>query len=125
MSCKSIIKAKAGKLTFEELRESIMFFKSFSSSGMSSLSTDVSIGKCQCCQNSVVRIDKQYTSPSWEDDYWTFFFFVGKKTVNSFGAKGIDKLAKQMVLTRPHICLDPNRKVSYNEKGSTIAESIF
>ncbi len=122
MNCHLIEQAKAGQLTADAIQEAVERVESV----VESNTFDVDIVKCRTCGQTFVYGFKQYTSPDWEDDYWTFWIPIGEQEVATIReAKSHLELMGEMVHERPHICWHPDGHVFWAKQGLPVAFIVF
>jgi len=122
MNCHLIEQAKAGKLTDDVIQNDVRVTDSVHESDR----FDVRIVKCRTCGQTFAHCFKQYTSPAWEDDYWTFWIPIEEQEVATIkGSKSLLQLMGKMVHERPHICWHPDGHVFWAEEGLSVAVFVF
>ncbi|MCK9554817.1 hypothetical protein M0R36_03245 [bacterium] len=123
MGCHLIDLAKEGKLTHNNLKNQTWVEESI----LESSHLDVGVVKCVSCGQLFICCFREYTSPDWEDDMWTFWIPATAEDIAGV-KKNIDELSgfmEELISKRSHICWGPNNKVSWVDGGCAWSSVIF
>jgi hypothetical protein len=122
MECELITRAKAKRLTPEAFRKETDVQEQILESDHFS----VCVTRCRDCGQLIADCFREYTSPDFEDDCWTFWVPVTEQDVSGIkSAPILLKFIGELVHERPHICWHPDGHVYWSEKGFPLAFVVF
>ena len=122
MNCHLITSAQEQKLTADRMRDETILVESIRETD----SFFIKVLKCKECEQQFIQCFKQYTSPDWDDDYWTFWIPVDQNEVDRIkAAPNLLKHMGELVYKTSHICWHPDGNVFWAKDGFPMALIVF
>ncbi|MGO9138351.1 MAG: hypothetical protein ACLP9S_18555 [Syntrophales bacterium] len=121
-TCELIELAKEKRISADEIFSRTKQVESIFSSD----DFDVAVEECQQCGKLFLYCFRQYTSPTFDDDYWTFWLPATHEEIQAAKTANIlIKFMGEFVSKRPHICWHPDGYVYWSKNGNFLALIIF